>query len=135
MITQKILYSFAIGLSLLLYSVGAQTNDHRPGADSSEKFKTEQEIIRVQMVQLSRELGVTCTECHSSKNWKDGSKANFKIAKEHMKTVQILRSNGFNGKTGPEASCFMCHQGKMKFAFKMQHPEGAAAPADSTKTE
>ncbi len=134
MITQKILYSFLICLSLLLYSVGAQTNDLKVVGDSSEKFKTEQEIIRVQMVQLSRELGVTCTECHSAKNWKDGSKANFKIAKEHMKTVEVLRANGFNGKRGPEASCFMCHQGKMKFASRMQHPEGAP-PASVDKPE
>ncbi len=113
------IYSVSIFLSALLYSSGGQT-------ESAVRFKKEQEIVRIQMVQLSRELGVTCTECHSSKNFKDGSKATFKIAKDHMKTVEILRNSGFNGKKYPEASCFMCHQGKLKFASKMQHPEPAA---------
>ena len=117
------LQSVFVCLSVLLYSLGAQP-------ESAESFKNEQEIVRIQMVQLSRELGVTCTECHSSKNWKDGSKATFKIAKDHIKTVEVLRSNGFNGKKYPEASCFMCHQGKLKFASKMLHPEGAAVPAE-----
>ncbi len=116
MATKKLFYSVGVSLSLLLFSTAGQT-------ESAETFKKEQEIVRIQMVQLSRELGVTCTECHSSKNFKDGSKATYKIAKDHMKTVEILRNNGFNGKKYPEASCFMCHQGKPKFASKMQHPE------------
>lgn len=90
---------------------------------SSAEFKKEQEIVRVQMVQLSRELGVTCTECHSQKNWKDNSKPNFKVGLKHMKIVEVLKQNGMDGKGGPEASCFMCHQGKLKFAHKMAHPE------------
>jgi hypothetical protein len=122
--TKKILFqSVFVCLSVVLYSSGAFP-------ESAENFKNEQEIVRIQMVQLSRELGVTCTECHSTKNWKDSSKATFKIAKDHMKTVEILRSNGFNGKTYPEASCYTCHQGHLKFASKMQHPEGAAVPAE-----
>ncbi len=116
MTTKKLFYSVGVSLSLLLFSTAGKTQ-------SAEIFKKEQEIVRIQMVQLSRELGVTCTECHSSKNFKDGSKATYKIAKDHMKTVEILRNNGFNGKKYPEASCFMCHQGKPKFASKMQHPE------------
>ncbi len=116
MTTKKLFYSVGVGLSLLLFSTAGKTQ-------SAEIFKKEQEIVRIQMVQLSRELGVTCTECHSSKNFKDGSKATYKIAKDHMKIVEILRNSGFNGKKYPEASCFMCHQGKPKFASKMQHPE------------
>ena len=92
----------------------------------TQKFKTEQEIVRVQMIQLSRELGVSCTDCHSQKNWKDNSKQNFKTALKHLKIVDVLKSQGFDGKTGPAASCFMCHQGRLKFVHKMQHPEGAA---------
>ncbi len=127
--TKKILFaSVSICLSLLFYSSGAKT-------ESAEIFKKEQEIVRIQMVQLSRELGVTCTECHSSKNWKDGSKYNFKIAREHMKTVEILRSSGFNGKKSPEASCFMCHQGKLKFASQMQHPEASTTTLEMQDSE
>ncbi|MFN8790569.1 MAG: hypothetical protein ACK5Y2_03835 [Bdellovibrionales bacterium] len=92
-------------------------------SQSSVEFKKEQEIIRVQMVQLSRELGVTCTECHSQKNWKDDAKPSFKTARQHLQVVEVLRQNGLDGKKGPEASCFMCHQGRLRFAHKMQHPE------------
>lgn len=120
-----LLQSAIVCLGVLLFSLGA-----RP--ESAESFKNEQEIVRVQMVQLSRELGVTCTECHSAKNWKDGSKQTFKIAKDHLKTVEVLRANGFNGKIYPEASCYMCHQGKLKFASKMLHPETAPVPATSS---
>jgi len=92
-------------------------------SQSSVEFKKEQEIIRVQMVQLSRELGVTCTECHSQKNWKYDAKPSFKTARQHLQVVEVLRQNGLDGKKGPEASCFMCHQGRLRFAHKMQHPE------------
>ncbi len=128
MTSKNLFYGFSIFFGLLFSPSGALTES------STEKFKREQEIVRVQMVQISRELGVTCTECHSSKNWKDGSKSTFKVAKEHLKTVEILRANGFDGKKFPEASCFTCHQGKLKFASKMQHPEAAPKPAD-TKEE
>jgi hypothetical protein len=127
MTTKKFIASFTICLSFLLYPQGART-------ESAENFKKEQEIVRLQMIQLSRELGVTCTECHAAKNWKDSSKANFKIAQDHMKTVEVIRASGFNGKKYPEASCFMCHQGRLKFASKMQHPEGSINNPDS-KTE
>lgn len=100
-------------------------------SQSSSEFKAEQEIVRVQMVQLSRELGVTCTECHSQKNWKDSSKANFKTALKHLKTVEVLKRNGMDGKSGPEASCFMCHQGRLKFAHKMIHPENGLKTKDA----
>lgn len=93
--------------------------------ESSAEFKKEQELVRIQMVQLSRELNVTCTECHSQKNWKDGSKPSFKTGLKHMKIVEVLKQNGMDGKSGPEASCFMCHQGKLKFANQMAHPEPA----------
>lgn len=96
-------------------------------SQSSADFKTEQEVVRVQMVQLSRELGVTCTECHSQKNWKDDAKTTFKTARKHLKVVEVLKQNGMDGKNGPEASCFMCHQGRLKFAHKMTHPEGSSA--------
>jgi hypothetical protein len=92
-------------------------------SNSAEVFKKEQEIVRAQMVQLSRELNVTCTDCHSTKNWRDDSKRSFKIARDHLKTVEVLRNSGFDGQKYPEASCFLCHQGRLKFASRMVHPE------------
>jgi len=74
-------------------------------------------------LQMSRELGVTCTECHSTSNFKDPSKSQFKVALAHTKIVEVLKREGMDGKNGQEASCYMCHQGKLKFAHKMSHPE------------
>lgn len=123
MIQHNLSISLFLCLGVLLFANPGMTN-------SAEVFKKEQEIVRVQMVQMSRELGVTCTECHSSKNWKDGSKSAFRIAKDHIKTVELLRGNGYDGKKYPEASCFMCHQGRLKFASRMLHPESSSEKKD-----
>lgn len=89
----------------------------------SDKFKKEEEKIRIEMLQMSRELGVSCTECHLASNFKDPSKNQFKVALVHSKWVRVLKENGMDGKNNPEASCFTCHQGRLKFAHKMLHPE------------
>jgi len=87
-------------------------------SESVSKFVTKEEKIRAEMLTISRHLGVTCTECHTVSNFTDSSKANFKIGKEHMKITQILKDSGFDGKKGPEATCFMCHKGKLRPDFK-----------------
>ncbi len=87
-------------------------------SQSAAKIKSQDEIIREQMIEMSRQLSVTCTECHRVDNFKDNKKPNFKIAKEHMEIVEILKAKGFNGKNGPLASCYMCHQGVLKPAYQ-----------------
>ncbi len=75
--------------------------------------------LRGQMVQVSKDLGVTCTFCHSAENFKDSKMANFAIAREHFRVVRILNSEqGFNGK--PQVSCYTCHQGRAKFDYLMK---------------
>jgi hypothetical protein len=66
------------------------------------------------MLQITQELGVTCAACHEVNDFKKASKPSFQIAREHLKVVQLLNDNGFDGKHGPQASCFMCHRGKLK---------------------
>lgn len=87
-------------------------------AQSVTQFVTTEEKIREEMITISRELGVTCTECHKVQNFKDDSKKTFKVSKEHMKLTQMLRENGFDGKKGPQATCYMCHRGKLVPDFK-----------------
>ena len=87
-------------------------------AESVKQFVTKEEKIRAEMVTISRELGVTCTECHNVQNFSDSSKKTFKVSLEHMKITQMLKNNGFDGKKGPEASCFMCHRGKLIPAYE-----------------
>jgi hypothetical protein len=86
---------------------------------SPSELKLREEEIRKQMIQISKELGVTCTDCHSTSNWKDSSKPYFKVALEHMKIVDLLKQGGMNGKNKtPEASCYMCHRGQVNYNWK-----------------
>jgi len=87
-------------------------------SESVTKFVTKEETIRDQMITISRELGVTCTECHNVQNFRDDSKKSFKVGKEHMKITQMLKENGFDGKKGPMSTCYMCHRGKLRPDYK-----------------
>jgi hypothetical protein len=114
------LLAILVCFGFIFYSFAGQSEAIK---SESENFKKDEELTRIRMVQMARELGVTCAECHSPKNWKDDSKANFKIARDHIKTVEVLKNVGYDGKKYPEASCYMCHQGHLNFASRMQHPE------------
>lgn len=96
-----------------IFFVGSLTS-----AESVPKFVKKEEKIREEMVTISRELGVTCTECHNVQNFTDDSKKSFKVGKEHMKLTQMLKENGFDGKKGPAATCYMCHRGKLMPEYK-----------------
>lgn len=88
-------------------------------SQTPEKLKQTEEELRQQMITISRQLGVTCTECHNIKNFKDDSKKSFKISLKHLKMVELLKLNGLSGNNSePEASCFMCHKGKLHFKYK-----------------
>ena len=87
-------------------------------ADSAQSLKLKEEEIRQNMIVISRQLGITCTECHNMKKLSDDSLKNFQVAREHMKVVEILKANGMDGKKGPEASCYMCHRGQLKIPYK-----------------
>ncbi len=82
------------------------------------KFVTKEENIRENMIRISRELGVTCNACHNVQNFTLDDKKAYKVSKEHMKITQMLKDKGFDGKNGPEATCFMCHRGKLVPAYK-----------------
>ncbi len=87
-------------------------------ADSAQKIKIKEEEIRQNMITISRQLGVNCTECHNMKKLSDDSLKNFQVARDHIKAVEILKANGMDGKKGPEASCYMCHRGQLKIPYK-----------------
>jgi hypothetical protein len=87
-------------------------------AETVAKFVKNEEQIRAEMITISRELGVTCTECHNVQNFKDDSKKTFKVSKEHMKLTQMLKEASFDGTKGPMATCYMCHRGKLHPDYK-----------------
>lgn len=87
-------------------------------AESPQNLMKSEERVRQDMIVISRQLGVTCTECHDVQNFKNGEKKTYKVALEHMKLVSILKDHGMNGKTGPEADCYLCHRGKLMPDYK-----------------
>ncbi|MBO9667238.1 MAG: photosynthetic reaction center cytochrome c subunit [Bdellovibrio sp.] len=103
----------ALSLCLALSFIGSLTE-----AEPVSKFVTKEEKIREEMVVISRELGVTCTECHNVQNFASSEKKTFRVGKDHMKLTQMLKDNGFDGKKGPMATCYMCHRGKLSPDYK-----------------
>src|SRR4051812_48425216 len=103
--------SFVTVMVILFMSPEAHTQ-------SAQKLKSQDDIIREQMIDISKQLNVTCTECHKVENFKDSSKANFRTAKDHIRIVELLRSNGFDGKSNPVATCYMCHRGELSPAYR-----------------
>ncbi len=105
-------------VSLSIFISAALTLLSTAHAQTASKIKTEEEIVRENMIVISRQLGVTCTTCHNPSNFKGDGKMEFKVAKEHMKITQMLIDNGMDGKRGPKASCYMCHRGQIKPVYK-----------------
>ncbi len=105
-----IVFSFSL-LILLFFAPEGRSQ-------SAAKIKSHDEVVREQMIEMSRQLSVTCTECHRVDNFKDDKKPNFKIAKDHLEIVELLKSKGFDGKAGPVATCYMCHRGALTPAYK-----------------
>lgn len=98
-------------LPSLLWSAGAL-------AQSAEAVKQQEDAVRKQMVAISRQLGVTCTVCHKTDNFKSSEKMQFRVALEHIKLTQLLIDNGMDGKKSPMADCYMCHRGKLSPDYK-----------------
>lgn len=84
-------------------------------AQSPEVIKSQEEEIRQQMLVMSRHLGVTCTTCHRTENFKSEELPAYKVAKAHLKLTQVLIDNGLDGsrKDRPKADCYMCHRGQL----------------------
>ena len=81
--------------------------------------KKKEEEVRKQMLQISKELGVTCAYCHNVKNWKEDNKLEWKIAAEHLKMTDAIRQYNMNGKEKiAEVGCFVCHRGEAKYKWR-----------------
>lgn len=105
-------FGVAAGVPALILSIPGHTQ-------SVKALKSDEEEMRRTMIQISRQLGVECTACHNTKNFRSAEKVEFRIAKEHMRITQMLIDNGFDGREKrPKADCFMCHRGVMKPPYK-----------------
>jgi cytochrome c peroxidase len=91
-------------------------------SQNAKTLKANDEVYREYMVNISRQLGVTCNACHNQNNFADAEKKEFKISKDHIRLTQMLIDNGMNGEKGkPKADCFMCHRGKIMPDYKEPH--------------
>lgn len=102
---------FAISIPVFLFAPKSESQ-------SANAIKANDEAMRDYMVVISRQLGVTCTTCHDTGNFRKGDIKQYKIAKEHMKLTQLLIDNGMDGKKDAKADCYMCHRGTLKPAYK-----------------
>ncbi|MBX2987124.1 MAG: hypothetical protein KF802_04430 [Bdellovibrionaceae bacterium] len=112
MMKESIFLTFSALALILLVTPAAQT-------ESVRDIKAGDAQVREQMLQITKELGTTCTQCHNVNDFKHPGKAEFGVAAKHMKLVAVMKANGFDGRGGPEANCYMCHRGALKPPAKM----------------
>ena len=97
-----------LGLMLTVLPVFAAKKKSKPAmpvVNYDQELKT-----REYMIEISRQLGVTCDYCHDVKKFKDSGMKTWKISKDHIRIVALLNTKGFLA--GPKADCYLCHRGK-----------------------
>lgn len=92
-----------------------------PHKDSKEMppivLTAEEEKQRAYMVEISRQIGVTCTYCHDVKNFKNSSMKEWKVSKRHIDFVKSVNQDP-KKLLGPKMDCYMCHRGEAKPEFR-----------------
>lgn len=85
-----------------------------PAKGQARRAAADDFAVREAMLKMSKQLGVTCNFCHDLQNFRSDKNDKFKIAKDHMRIVDLLNSQGFSGagKRTVKADCFLCHRGK-----------------------
>jgi hypothetical protein len=69
-----------------------------------------QDDVQARMRAWSSALGVSCTHCHVTDAWADGSKPTFEFARRMWRMVDALNAGPLKG-LGP-ISCWTCHRGQ-----------------------
>lgn len=96
--------------SSVAYAIGAYAQTRR---ELVNKSVDPDEAMRKWMLEISRQMGVTCTHCHNPKNFKDNAMDTYKVALHHIDIVEWLNKDGFyRDRRGTKADCYMCHRGK-----------------------
>lgn len=79
------------------------------------KVLTDQEIrTRDYMIEITNQLGVTCTYCHDLKDFKKVHNKAYSISKTHIDLVKMLNEK-HQGQFVRKVDCYMCHKGQAKF--------------------
>lgn len=107
-----------------------------PQLAGARDAKARDEEVREQMIVISRQLGVNCLTCHETDNFASNKKREFRVSKDHMRIVQVLIDNGFNGQNGqPKADCYMCHLGQLKPNYIEPHDPVLLGKPKKSKSE
>jgi hypothetical protein len=128
-----LLSTIVLAVSVAVAAGGASRKGAKPTGKSASKIETDPDLMtRQSMIQISKQLGVTCTHCHDPKNFKSDALPTWKTAKDHIRVTQLLNSKeGFSG--NPRVDCFTCHQGIAK--PKNSSAIGASLPEPKKKEE
>ena len=78
--------------------------------------------IRESMVNISRQLGVTCTHCHDVHDFRKSDMPTHKMARSHLEIVAKLNENASS--LGGKVDCYMCHRGIAKPDFREKQSIG-----------
>lgn len=106
----KLLLKCAFLSFLTLLAAGIAWGGKKPANPAKLPVDADVEV-RKQMVEWSRQLGVTCIHCHNLENFKSYEKKQMDVAKAHSKWVLLLNVEG-HYKNAPKVDCFMCHRGQ-----------------------
>src|ERR1043166_8736279 len=100
----RIFILFLIAPLIVIMPVFAAKKSARKSAPKAEVSHDQELKTREYMIEISRQMGVTCNYCHDVKNFRDSSMKTWKVSKEHMRIVDILNHQGF--KNGPVTNCY-----------------------------
>tara|TARA_B100001248_G_scaffold262195_1_gene256657 strand:- start:20239 stop:20595 length:357 start_codon:yes stop_codon:yes gene_type:complete len=109
------IFGVFLGLFFMLYMLSLEAQSEQKKGQPIEADMA----MREYMVDISKQLGVSCNYCHNVNNYKDTSMPTYAISKQHMRIVHMLNTEGFVGKNAMKVDCYMCHQGRAKFKYKM----------------
>jgi len=101
-----------LGLSALMMFVILPVFAANQSLPKSRVKPDEDVKVREYMIEISRQLGVTCNYCHDVKNFRSNSMRTWKLSQEHMRIVELLNTKGFSKLSKVKADCYMCHRGK-----------------------
>ena len=128
----KSLFVFILGIGL---AVGLTFDVGSPNKAQAQEFPSRFTNLRVlpgditkdelyqTMKLIAKSLGAKCNYCHRT-DTRDYASDEIKekvIARKMMRMVERINGELFTWKDAPEATCFMCHQGRRKPQMVPEH--------------
>ncbi len=71
-----------------------------------EKHLKNEKQIRKYMLEIAKDIGVTCQYCHNLKNYKDTKLKTYQTGKKHIELVKLINHSSLLDK---KTRCVICH--------------------------